>query len=113
MAIMGIVVDVTMEIFSIENEKLFQISSECMQVFLRDVISKCELQSLLGKLLYISRCVRGSHIFMNRLLNNLRAHHDHKLIYPDEGFYHDLSWFVNFFRHLMAQYALGKNQWLM
>ena len=96
MTIMGIVIDVTTGTFSIENEKLLQISSECAQVFLRDVISKLELQSLLGKLLYISRCVRGSRIFMNRLLDNLRAHHDRKWIYPDEGFYQDLSWFLRF-----------------
>ena len=96
MTIMGIVVDVTMGTFSIENEKLVQISSECAQAFLRDVIGKRELQSLLGKLLYISHYVRGSRIFMNRLLDNSCVHHDCKLIYPDEGFYHDLSWFVRF-----------------
>ena len=95
MAIMGIVFDVKTWTFSIENRKLVQILNECIRVFLKDVISKRELQSLLGKLLYISRCSRGSCIFVkkNHMLNDLHAHHDHKFIHPDEGFYHDLSWF--------------------
>ena len=36
-------------------------------------------------------------MFMNRLLKNLRTHQEAKLIYPNQGFYYDLSWFIKFF----------------
>ena len=68
LAIMGIVVDVNEATFSIDPSKLNEIRAICLQDFLRDVITKREFQSLLGKLLYISHCVRSSRIFLNRLL---------------------------------------------
>ena len=98
LSIMGILVDINEGTFSIENEKLTEISNVCTRAFVCDVITKHDLQSLLGKLLYISRCVRGSRIFMNRLLNTLREHHDKQRICPDVGFYLDLSWFLRFLK---------------
>ena len=98
LSIMGILVDVNEGTFSIENEKLTEISNEYTCAFVCDVITKRDLQSLLGKLLYISRCVRGSRIFMNRLLNTLREHHDKQRVYPDMDFYLDLSWFIRFLK---------------
>ena len=58
-------------------------------MFLRDRFTKCELYSLLGKLLYISRCIFGSHWFFNRLLQTLRDSHNNNKIYPDDGFQKD------------------------
>ena len=54
---MGIVVDVTSRTFSIEETKLAEISRQCAAAFICTRLSKRDLQSLLGKLLYISRCV--------------------------------------------------------
>ena len=65
---MGIVVDISDQTFSIENEKLNEIHAECLRAFLHPVISRQDLQSLLGKLLYISRCLKGARIFLNHIL---------------------------------------------
>ena len=55
---MGITVDIESRTSSIPPEKLLEITRECLQIFLRDRFTKRELQSLLGKLLYISLCGR-------------------------------------------------------
>ena len=57
LAILGITVNVVQMTFSIPPEKLEEISSICCEMLLRIQMSKHELQSLVGKLLYISRCV--------------------------------------------------------
>ena len=76
LSIMGITVDVTSRTFSIEETKLNEISRECASAFICSRLSKQDLQSLLGKLLYISRCVKNSRAFLNRMLQTLREHHD-------------------------------------
>ena len=91
LSIMGIVVDIDTCTFSIPEEKLGEMSRLCHEMFLGDRLSKRELQTLLGKLLYI-------HIYLNCLLTLLRRNHDKNNIVPDEGFYLDLLWFLSFFR---------------
>ena len=51
--IIGITVDINTRTFSIAPEKIADIMRECVLMFLRDRFTKRELQSLLGKLLYI------------------------------------------------------------
>ena len=53
LTIMGIRVDVNARTFSIEDNKMQEISQSCCQYFVRDLMTKRELQPLLGKLLYI------------------------------------------------------------
>ena len=71
MSIMGILVDIDERTFSIPREKLNEIYEECARTMLKSQLAKKELQSLLGKLLYISRCIQGARIFMNRMLQAL------------------------------------------
>ena len=94
--IMGIVVDVSKAMLSIEPAKLDEILNLCQLSLLRQRFTKREFINLLGKLLYISRCMKGARVFLNRMLAVVRAHHNASSIYPDEGFYQDLLWFVNF-----------------
>ena len=96
LSIMGIVVDIDEATFSIEPAKLDKILMLCHSSLLRHRFTKHEFKSLLDKLLYISRCIRGAHIFLNRMLAVLRAHHNVPHIYPEEGFYQDLLWFTHF-----------------
>ena len=86
LSIMGIMVDIQVRTFSIPEEKLNEISQLCNEMFLRDRLTKQELQTLLGKLLYVARCVRGACIYLNCLLALVRFNHDNKNITPDEGY---------------------------
>ena len=94
--IMGICVDVKSRTFSIAPEKMGKIVRECISMFLRDTFTKRELQSLLGKLLYVSCCVSQSRRFLNRMLATLRDNHASRIIFPDENFQRDLLWFIQF-----------------
>ena len=58
--------------------------------------SKRQLQSLLGYLLYIHKCVKPSRTFLNRMLCLLRDNYDKKTITLTPDFKRDLRWFQRF-----------------
>ena len=60
------------------------------------VSTKRDLQSLLGNLLYVHKCVRPARIFLNRMLDLLRTNYDKTVITLNEEFRRDLRWFQNF-----------------
>ena len=70
---MGIVLDVDARTASIPQEKCSEILGLCKFFSNKSYISRRQLQSLLGKLLYLHRCVAPSRFFVNRLLNMLRS----------------------------------------
>ena len=105
--------DINFRTFSIAPEKIMDIMRECVSMFLRDTFTKRELHSLLGKLLFVSRCVSQSRRFLNRMLATLRVNHVSRFISPDDSFERDLLWFIQFlisfngvvtFRHFPVQY---------
>ena len=58
--------------------------------------TKRELQSLLGSLLFVSKCVCSSRFFLNRLLDVLRSMHDkHQVVLSQEA-QRDINWFQKF-----------------
>ena len=62
----------------------------------RNECTKRQLQSLLGKLLYITKCVRISRPFLNRMLDLLRASDKVNKISLSVEFKRDLNWFLHF-----------------
>ena len=58
--------------------------------------TKQQLQSLLGSLLYITKCVRPARYFLNRMLQVLRENHANKHISLTVDFGKDLNWFNTF-----------------
>ena len=58
--------------------------------------SKVDLQSLIGKLQYVTKCVLQSRVFLNRLLETLRAMKETKSIGLSESFQKDLKWWACF-----------------
>ena len=57
----------------------------------KKVVTKQQYQSLLGSLLYITKCIKPARIFLNRMLQVLRSHHD-----LNSEFFQDLCWFNTF-----------------
>ena len=78
----------------IPSETFQQIKQMCLSWAI--VSTKHQLQSLLGSLLYITKCVRYSRFFLNRMLKVLRDHTSTNKIKLDSGFYRDLTWFAKF-----------------
>ena len=58
--------------------------------------NKRQLQSLLGSLLYVSKCVRSSRFFLNRLLDALRSMEGKKYTKITTEAKRDINWFSKF-----------------
>ena len=72
MICLGILVDSQVRTMSVPPEKLKCITDMCHEWQNKKVCSKRQLQSLLGSLLFISKCVRPARVFLNRMLEFLR-----------------------------------------
>ena len=93
---LGIELDTETFTAAIPADKLEKISKMCQQWQHKVKCKKRELQSLLGSLLYISKCVHSSRPFLNRMLDLLRASHKHELVTLNVDFKRDLNWFCEF-----------------
>ena len=69
---LGILINAKDSIISIPDDKLENIKSLCSYWSTQVQATRNQLQKLTGKLLYIYRCVKPSHIFLNRILQVLR-----------------------------------------
>ena len=100
---LGITIDIDSVTLRIDKHKLKDIYQECIQVSHKNILSKRKFQSMLGKLLYIHKCVAPARIFVNRILALFREHSHSNRIKLTEDFHRDIQWFVTFLFHpLMA-----------
>ena len=65
---LGILVDSVNRTISIPDEKLKEIFDLCKQWGTKSTCTKTQLQSFLGSLLYITKCVCPARFFFNRML---------------------------------------------
>ena len=93
---LGIIVDTKKYTVSVPHEKLAEIIKHCNHWKNKPSCTKRELQSLLGRLLYISKCVKASRYFLNRMLALLRQMGQEKSIELTLDFFQDLNWFIKF-----------------
>ena len=93
---LGILVNTENFTLSIPNEKLQEILQKCITWRSRTHCIKRQLQSLLGSLLYVSKCVRLSRFFLNRLLYVLRTMHDKDQVQLSVHVQRDINWFSKF-----------------
>ena len=68
---LGILIDTIHRTISIPPTKLQEITNMCKNWVTKTFCSKTHLQSLLGSLLYITKCVKPARIFLNRILQLL------------------------------------------
>ena len=93
---MGIRIDVDANTLSIDTHKLRSIHEECIAVAGKRHLTKNAFQSLLGKLLYIHKCVVPARTFINRMLDLFRQNSTKRRIVLTEEFHKDLKWFLLF-----------------
>ena len=96
---LGIEVDIEANILRITPDKLDEIHQECVLLRQKTHLTKKQFQSLLGKLLYMQKCVKLSRVFVNRILALFRSHAVGRRIQLTGEFYQDLDWFVKFLPH--------------
>ena len=94
---LGIMFDTVNRSISIpEFSKLQEICQACNAWSDKRIVTKNELQSLLGLLLYITKGVRPARYFLNRMLQLLRDSHSDQNICLTAKFFKDLKWFQVF-----------------
>ena len=99
---LGVMFDTVAMEMRVPPDKLAEIKSEIRQWSRKSTITKRNLQSLLGKLFWVSRVVRLARVFMGRLLQMLRdmatTGDNVKVKLSDEA-RKDLKWWDSFLDH--------------
>ena len=93
---LGVLIDTVNGTISIPPEKLRDVTDNVRQWLSRDAATKRELQSILGLLLYVHKCVKPARIFLNRMLDLLRFAHGRQKVTLTPDFKRDLRWFAKF-----------------
>ena len=94
--VLGILIDTVNMTASVPEDKLEEIVTLVNEWQGKACCKKVELQSLIGKLQFVTKCVRQSRIFLNRLLETLRKMTKKKTIDLSESFQKDLRWWALF-----------------
>ena len=84
---LGILVDMVAQTISIPKDKLHQIKDICSSWSSKTYCSKRDLQSLLGSLLYITKCIKPARYFLNHMLAMLRQNVNHRKILLNQQFF--------------------------
>ena len=92
---LGIQVDSRAGTLSVLNDKLTDIKSILTKFVKRRSVTRKMLQSLLGKLLHIAKCIRPARLFIARLLDELRGP-PRMFINMNSSMKSDLRWFLDF-----------------
>ena len=96
---LGILINTETRTISVHSDKLDSIIDMCSQWQNKKFCSKRQLQSLLVSLLYVSKCVKPAHTFLNRMLMLLRENFEKDTIFLNRGFFKGLNWFHTFLSH--------------
>ena len=106
---MGIMVDVEKGQISIPEDKLLEIKNICNQWASKTFATRRQLQSLLGRLLYIHKCVVPAWLFVNRMLQVMRNTPIGQKIWLTEKFHQDLRWFNKFLLNYNGKVVMDIN----
>jgi hypothetical protein len=93
---LGIVIDCETGSLLIPEAKLLEIIQICNQYLNKIYITRTQLQSLVGSLIFLHKAVKPARMFINRILALLRQIKGSKQrISIDAGMRHDLKWFIS------------------
>ena len=101
---LGVHINTENDTISIPDEKLTQIKENVTTWLAKTKCTKSQLQSLLGQLLYVHKCIRPARAFLNRMLDLLRRNHGQKHINFTHSFRRDVRWFDSFLLNGVSMY---------
>ena len=107
---LGIDIDVKTGMLHIPGEKIKHIKSECARWMSKTTASRNQLQSLVGHLIYLHKCVSPARLFVNRVLTTLRNAPMAGWTYLNEAFYRDIAWFSKFMEDYNGVTKIHKQQ---
>ena len=101
MPYLGVEFDTTAMTMSIPPEKLQEVRTEVRLWVKKSTATKKNLQKLLGKLFWVSRCVKHSRVFMGRLLGQLKLTNsvgENKKVKQSSDCMADIQWWDRYLR---------------
>ena len=107
---LGIEIDAKKGKITIPDIKLQEIQQICKIWKNKKMASKKQLQSLIGKLLYIHKCVHPARLFVNRMLAVLRNAPVSGLFPLPGMFYKDIAWFNKFLAEFNGIVKIHRNK---
>ena len=110
--VLGVIIDTVAGTISVPNEKMVEINDSLRVWKNKRKATKNEIQSIIGVLQFVSKCVRQSRVFMNRLLEMLRSYHDSdgkKIL--TESFRKDINWWWNFMEKFNGVSYIPQELW--
>lgn len=81
---------------AVPSPKLHEVIDECKSWAGRKRACKKQIQSLAGRLIYLTNCITPARRFTARVLAALRALGERNWITLNEDFHLDLKWFINY-----------------
>ena len=98
MTCLGVLFDTVNFTMSVTPDRLRELQEELLPQWLRKhSATKRELQSLIGKLAFVCKCVRPGRLFLCRLLDTLRSlQRNHHRIKLSAEFRKDIHWWIRF-----------------
>ena len=93
---LGISINIDKSTLAIDQKKIEAIYQECCLTLELKYLNRQKFQSLLGKLLYIHKCVDPARIFVNRILHLFRSSPGKRRIKLSPDFFLDIKWFQKF-----------------
>ena len=94
---LGLMVDTVEQTISIPEGKEIEILEKCRDFITHKYVTKRKLQSLVGSIMYIHKCVKSSHFFTNRLLEALRSCNGNFVTVTD-SIKQDVQWLIHFIK---------------
>ena len=105
---LGITIDLDNNALSTEATKLEDIYAESLQVRSKSIISRRQFQSLLGKLIYLHKCIKPAKIFINLVMAVFRDNSHSKKNKLTGEFFMDIDWFLTFLPHFSGSAKIYK-----
>ncbi len=94
--VLGVEIDTDELTISVTSERIRELMELCDKWNRKWKTTKNELQSLLGKLCFVTKCVRQSRVFLNRMLETLRFMQQKKSVKLTSSFKKDVRWWMKF-----------------
>ena len=110
----GYEIDTKNLIIKIPEDKLEEILVECKKWNINNMVTKKEVQKLAGKLNFISKCIKPTKCYMNRILTFLRNTPKIGKTQVNNELLYDISWFLEFasdFNGIILLTPVAKPNW--
>jgi len=111
MSFLGVQFDTVKSTLEVTEERLEEIKSLLDLWSQKMVMTRNDLESLVGKLMFVSKCVRSARVFMSRMLNCLRELPNGRSIAVDDEMRLDLAWWSTFLSRFNGVVMMPMQNW--